>query len=589
MLKRKNPPHIINRLLFLFAVIVLPIVAFGILGQIKISTSIRSNTLLSFSDRLNDMINQIDQSFTTSYELTSSLFTDARLMRIANPNDPMSAYDRSININYTRRLLTSIKLSNPHISNVCLYLPQTGVCYNAENAYDYDRNRYLGSQHELTESDYSELSLLRSSEKIVQIHNDNLVFLQYSSLNNPYAIVEVVYMLPQLKSLFGDTLFYEDSLYFFSLDSFDYHVTNCTDPQIVQALPLSSDTSVSRLALNGTVYYAFYSDLLSGEGTYVQLIPERSLFMNMNFLSRYTVIFTVGVLLCAACFILGTIQIIRKPVQDLTQSLQQVEQKNFDVTLNMPDTSDFQYLYDAFNRMTAQLRRLIQQELQHEILINQAQLKQLQAQINPHFLYNSFFMLNQMVVREMYDDAKELTRELGQYFKYITRNYDDVVSLADEYEHTHMYANIQAKRFAARINIRMENLPEQFASLSTPKLILQPILENAFCYSMENKIRDGLLDISFTPLPDRIIISISDNGDSLDDETLRSMQKKLMQASAHTIQTEMTGLLNIFKRLQLYYGRSDVMSLSRSSLGGLRVSLTLFLHKEDDHVQTSDC
>lgn len=576
MKKTKKQVNILHHLTCLFFIMVLPIMVAGIFFQVQANRSIQSNILSSVSSRIANNVTQIDQSFASSNQLASFILSDTKVQRIANPRDPMTTYDRTVNVNYVRSLLYSVKLSNPYANNVRLYLPEMGVYYNANNAYNYETNRNYGSQGTLTDSMYGELISIIESTAQVHIMDGQMGFLQYSSRHNPRILIETIYVIPELKDMFSETLLYDNSIYYFSLSYCDYTVTNCADAELLPAISELSSKPFSKISIQGEKYYVFHAALSEVDGHYLQFIPADELFMNMELSAKYSIIFTITVLFCCLIFIIGAFKIIHTPVKELTAGLKEIEKNNFNVHLDDPDTSDFQYLYESFNHMSARLYHLIQQELQHEILLNQAQLKQLQAQINPHFLYNSFFMLNQMITREMNDEAKELSKELGSYFKYITRNYKDEVSLFDEYEHTRMYASIQAKRFTGRIRIAMDEIPPAFRSLAMPKLILQPILENSFKYGMEEKIRDGLVRMTFQTGEDSVRILIDDNGDCLSDETLYALQDNLKQASFNSLHKEATGLLNIYKRLQLYYGRSDVMSVSRSSLGGLQVCITLY-------------
>ena len=141
------------------------------------------------------------------------------------------------------------------------------------------------------------------------------------------------------------------------------------------------------------------------------------------------------------------------------------------------NSQEFADLFNSFNEMAEQLDELIQKEFQQTLLLEKAQLKQLQAQINPHFLYNSFFTLNQMIARDMKEPAKELSRELGVYFRFLTRNTSDEVPLSDEYEHARVYADIQGFRFDGRIKVEMDELDQQLAQITVPRLILQLMIK----------------------------------------------------------------------------------------------------------------
>lgn len=565
---------ILHRLLVLFSALVLPVIVIGIGLQWYTNFSIRESILSSTSATITDRLEQIDRKFAETYDLAASVLNNSRVDRIANPDDPMSPYERSVNVNFTRDYLTSIKLSNPSVHNIRLYLPLLQIYYNADAVFDYRKNSYLGSQGALTDVTYDKLMGFKDKPDRVHIHDGDLVFLQYSSLAHSHTIVEIIYTPKNLETLFSETLLYDGAYYFFTVGDTGFQLNNCSQMSLASALP-TDEKRITRFEYGGTDYYAFRGDLKETAAQYIQVIPEKQMMMSISMSSHYSVIFTIIMLLFSLLFVYGSFVIMKKPIQEFSISFHKIENNQFDTRMETPALKDFQYVYDSFNTMAEKLDYLIQNELKQQLLLQNAQLKQLQAQINPHFLYNSFFMLNQMIAREMNDSAKELSRELGIYFKYITRNYQDEALLADEYQHAWIYTQIQARRFEGRIRIEIEALPETCQNRMVPKLIFQPILENAFQHGLEHKIRGGIVQMKFMSHQESLQIVIEDNGECLTDEILQRLQEDLIKILDNALQEETTGLLNIGKRLQLYYQDKHVMEFSRSHLGGLRVALIL--------------
>jgi len=219
---------------------------------------------------------------------------------------------------------------------------------------------------------------------------------------------------------------------------------------------------------------------------------------------------------------------------------------------------------------------LIVHDYSQSMLLQQANFRQLQAQINPHFLYNSYFMLFRMIKSGQHEESKTVAKELGSYFQYITRSHSDTVTLKDEYTHAKIYSNIQAVRFGERIQVDFQELPDCCGDYVVPKLILQPIVENAFNYGLENKVKNGLLKVCFLPVQNDLVITVEENGESLTDETLEKIQASFSAPGFDGLTSEITGLLNIFKRLQIFFKRDDVLSVSRSPLGGMCVRVSLY-------------
>jgi two-component system sensor histidine kinase YesM len=209
-----------------------------------------------------------------------------------------------------------------------------------------------------------------------------------------------------------------------------------------------------------------------------------------------------------------------------------------------------------------------------KIMNQQSELKQLQSQINPHFLYNSFFTINTMA-RMQDENLVKFSHYLGVYFQYITRNASPYVPLKEEVEHARIYANIQRIRFSKRLDIQFEELPEPYAQRTIPRLMLQPILENAFEYVVEKQQMKGEIRVSFVPDGEMLSVVVEDNGKMLTDQKLQQMQQLLHTDTFETMET--TGMINIHRRIQLIYGRDNNigLTLNRSGLGGLKVTLKI--------------
>lgn len=326
--------------------------------------------------------------------------------------------------------------------------------------------------------------------------------------------------------------------------------------------------NVQRLKRNGKNYLVFvggYGSL----GLFVQYEEETSAIMpilrfrNMSFAA-------VG-LLVILTIVLGFYFAIslRQPIDILLNGFKRVQNGNWKEQIKDVRKDEFSKLYKGFNDMEDQIDRLINEVYVQTNLTQRAQMKQLQAQIAPHFLYNSFFLLSRRIKSHDDENAELLAKHLGHYFQYLTRNESDYVPLKIEEEHARSYAAIQAARFASRIRIEFHELPKDFEQIMVPRLILQPLLENAFEYGLENKIADGLLVVRFEETDGERRIWIEDNGEDTTDEKLWNLSQMLLHGS----NGEITGILNIHMRLQNYFHGNGGIRVLRSELGGMAVSV----------------
>ncbi|HEY5587137.1 MAG TPA: histidine kinase [Ruminiclostridium sp.] len=226
--------------------------------------------------------------------------------------------------------------------------------------------------------------------------------------------------------------------------------------------------------------------------------------------------------------------------------------------------------------MCQKLSTLIQQVYEEKLNAKSAELKQLQYQINPHFLYNCFFLTYRMAMMHDEDGVIKLTKHLGNYYQFVTRSSSDDVPLIKELNHVKEYIEIQSVRFNNRIFVKIEELPKVFDNLLVPRLILQPVIENAYSHGLKNKVKNGIINISFSQKKNVFSISVEDNGNELTSEILMALEDKLLFIDNSD---EITGLLNVQRRLKIKYGELGGISVSRGELGGLKITEKIILEE----------
>jgi two-component system sensor histidine kinase YesM len=198
----------------------------------------------------------------------------------------------------------------------------------------------------------------------------------------------------------------------------------------------------------------------------------------------------------------------------------------------------------------------------------------LQYQINPHFLYNTYFILCSLLQEDEVEQATMLADTTGRFLRYITNSTKEQATLREEIEHAQVYAQIQQMRYSNRVQLSFGRCPEWFMDLAVPRLILQPLIENAFEHGMKQCVGRGAIRIGFEGESDRVIISVEDSGEGLTDELLVHL-KEILSSDQYS-PNESIALYNIHRRLHLTYGHGSGLHISRSGLGGLCCSLILY-------------
>jgi two-component system sensor histidine kinase YesM len=284
----------------------------------------------------------------------------------------------------------------------------------------------------------------------------------------------------------------------------------------------------------------------------------------------FFLLLTIVVLVVIAAFFRIIKYLVNEPMQRMIGAFERVNRGAFDLQLEYHRHDDFRYLYDGFNRMINRIHLLITQVYEQRILAQEATLKQLQYQISPHFLYNTLSVLYQTIKFGDDEKALHMARGLNEYYRYVVKNRDNLVTLESEMEHVRNYVDIQGMRHGERITVAIDEVPESVRSFKVPILIVQPVVENAYKHGLKDVEDHGMIRVSIADSESRVEISVEDNGESLSRTQLADLRR---QMDSPGLETDRTGLMNVHRRLRIKYGTESGVGISRSALGGLRVML----------------
>jgi two-component system sensor histidine kinase YesM len=308
-------------------------------------------------------------------------------------------------------------------------------------------------------------------------------------------------------------------------------------------------------------------------------VPESEILGSLKKYKGFIMLMSMVTAILIVLVSLWVYQVIHKPLTKMVRAFRMVETGNLSIFLYHRSRDEFSYLYNQFNEMTTKLKSLIYEVYEQKLQTQQAELNQLQSQINPHFLYNSLYLLYRMTKAQDYDNSLRFTKYLGDYFRYITKQTGDDVSLEQEWHHVRMYMEIQNLRFSNRLKVTITDLPESLHSLMVPRLILQPLVENAYQHGLENTVTEGRLSVSLEVEGNVLRIVTEDNGTGMTEEQVAGWRSRL---ASDKMNAEVSGIINVHRRLQLKFGIESGITLSPGSQGGLKVVMSIHLSKEDE-------
>ncbi|MDG0809699.1 sensor histidine kinase [Cohnella rhizosphaerae] len=406
---------IFMRLVLTFLIIMAPLYGIGI-GMYNWGVSaIKREILNSKAAQMTYYMDKLEQETQRLKFVQSETLYNDDINRLANSVQYMDNYERGYYLNNLQQRLSAIKNGSNYIENVVAYIPSIGRTIPAE-----------GSIGELRDSDLGRMIWSDNSTPSQLIYNEGQLVLNAffppnavkKSLKPLYA-VQIKLSVPQLKESLRQFNLNADSGSFLMDASKQLSISgNEATPtqERIRSLVGHSDNGKGSIAMNQERYLYIYRTSSYLGLTLVSYIPESALFAGLGKYKFTFGLLSMAVVLIIIVFSLAILRFIRMPLHTLIRGFRRLEKGEMDFTIGHRYEDEFGVLYDRFNSMLGRLRSLIDQNYKQTIMVQRAELKQLQAQINPHFLYNSFFILYTMTRRGEYEQLMKFQLQLGGVF-----------------------------------------------------------------------------------------------------------------------------------------------------------------------------
>ncbi|MEF3306121.1 sensor histidine kinase [Paenibacillus sp. GYB003] len=260
---------------------------------------------------------------------------------------------------------------------------------------------------------------------------------------------------------------------------------------------------------------------------------------------------------------------VQIPILNLIRSMHRLKRGDLSTRIEYRSRNEFDYLIVRFNEMAEQIQLLVEDVYAEKIRSREATLKQLQSQINPHFLYNSLFFIINSAMMDDRDSVVAMSQHLAEYFRYTTRVDDQTVTLRDELGMTRHYLEIQSMRMhRLSYDIRV---PESMMDETVPRLIVQPLVENAIVHGIEGRPEDGRIEIAGEQDDVFNRIVVRDNGAAVSEAELELLRSSLDHPMTDRIGR---GTWNVHQRLYYQFGEGSGLSFEPNPGGGLQAKLT---------------
>lgn len=245
--------------------------------------------------------------------------------------------------------------------------------------------------------------------------------------------------------------------------------------------------------------------------------------------------------------------VLTRPIENLEADVKRIAQGELDITVRTSGSFEVYHLGRSIQKMTVKIQRLMEAIIREQEEKRKSELDSLQAQITPHFLYNTLDIIVWMIEEERKQDAVRVVTALARLFRISLSKGKHIISVEDELEHVRNYLIIQNLRFKDRFTYEFQ-IQEEVKRLSIIKLVVQPLVENAIYHGMDGMYGDGIITIRAYLQEGDLYISVKDNGMGMKKEQLEALLDYSQEVQ--TAKGNGLGVRNVHERIRLYFGEA---------------------------------
>lgn len=310
----------------------------------------------------------------------------------------------------------------------------------------------------------------------------------------------------------------------------------------------------------------------------VSRIPLMNMYRDSLVMIAFLIVISVAIAYFGMIICKKILNRTYKPLDRIVKAMNCAAEGNLDVRINAENVGiDFVHLGNGFNYMMGQINELIEQVKLEQQQMDQIKFNALQAQIQPHFLYNTLECIHWQASADGNEDISDFVKVLAQYYRLCLSKGKDVITLEQEIEHVRNYLYIQNIRYDNIIEFSME-IAEDCKSIPIPKITLQPLVENSIYHGI--KVREGKtgrINIKASKREEDVYIEISDNGTGMSESQIEKMNCSISEYDKDFGY----GIRNVNKRIELMFGKEYGLHYQQNSWGGV----TVIIHLPSNQVQ----
>lgn len=585
-----------NKLIVIFLiVIILPEVVLSAFSAYLGSYSLKNKVMKSTQETTRQMIDNIDNEINNTMNLAMQVTSDRKLKEILAQEKKTTTASYYEDEQYMNNLIDMAFVTSFAVENIyiCSY---NGMVYTSDKNY-----LSLRTEYDFTRTQWFAFMKRSGTNTLILSTYDRAAVIQEGAEKKLFSIVKKIYDENNRKEvgciivdLSCNTL---GNLLQDMNNNKGQKVVIVDDNKTIVYHPDSRDI--------GTQFRSDYiSDALMRKSGYLESEKENKFVaFSTSEITKWSVIYELEAtallsdirnlriviiattLLCiiVSLYLAFTVKrSMTEPITQLQKKMKQVGKGDFDIDVDTGTQDEIGQLASSFDKMVKKTKQLIDNVYQSEIYQKEAELNALQAQINPHFLYNTLQTIDMMAEAEGADSISDACQALSKMYRYSINRGQEYVSLKEEISHIKNYMIIQKLRFGKKIDIFYE-VETGCCELLIVKLLIQPLVENAVVHGIEKSIGKCQVVVRAYQKDEKLVIQVEDDGDGIPGERLEQLNNRLENYSrndiVHKVSYEGThssiGLENTNARIKLYFGEEYGIRISSKEGVGTLVELNL--------------
>lgn len=316
-------------------------------------------------------------------------------------------------------------------------------------------------------------------------------------------------------------------------------------------------------------YLESYINLSRYDWKFISLVPLDEMkgeWESFNLITFFIISINGIILFIGSILISRT---ITNPIKKLIKSMRGIEKREFKIVDIKTGNDEIGKLKEDYNIMILEIQKLIQQIVEEQRIKRKAELNVLQAQVKPHFLYNTLDAMGYLALSGKSEELYESIEALGSYYRSSLSKGQEVITIKEEIEIAKSYLILQKLRYGEIFDV-VYDIDEKTYKYKIPKLVLQPLIENSIYHGIKPKGEVGLIKICVRAENEQIILSVEDDGVGMSEEELESIKSDNIDSNSASF-----GLKGTIKRLQLFYGITDIYNIESKKRYGTKIEIII--------------